>query len=212
MLATMNGMEHSGADALLRRLSQAQLRLGEKAVDDVLNGNLGQDGSSDAQGRLWFAVNQCSLGAVLVAASAKGVAAILLGDDSEALTRDLQNRFSTSRLTQSDPGLEALLARVVALLEAPHLGHNLPLDVRGTAFQRKVWQALREIPPGATATYGDIATRLGAPAAVRAVAGACAANSLAVAIPCHRVVRQDGALSGYRWGAECKRALLAREA
>ena len=212
MLAMTSGAEHAGADALLRRPPQAQLRPGEKAVGDVLNGNPGQDRSSDARGRLWFAVSQCSLGAVLVAGSARGVAAILLGDDPDGLTGDLQNRFPTSRLTRGDEVSEALLAPVVALIEAPQRGHHLPLDVRGTAFQRRVWQALREIPSGATATYSDIATRIGAPAAVRAVAGACAANALAVAIPCHRVVRQGGALSGYRWGAERKRALLAREA
>lgn len=212
MLAMTSGVEHAGADALPRRTRQAHLWSSEKAAGALLNGNPGQDRSGDAQGRLWFAVSQCSLGAVLVAASARGVAAILLGDDPEVLTRDLQARFPKAQLTQGDAGLEALVVRVLELVEAPQRAHDLPLDVRGTAFQRRVWQALREILPGATATYSDIATRIGAPAAVRAVAGACAANSLAVAIPCHRVTRQDGALSGYRWGAERKRALLAREA
>ncbi len=101
---------------------------------------------------------------------------------------------------------------MVGLVEAPASGPDLPLDIRGTAFQRRVWQALREVPAGSTASYAAIAARVGAPGAVRAVAGACAANPLAVAIPCHRVVRQDGALSGYRWGVERKRALLDREA
>jgi AraC family transcriptional regulator, regulatory protein of adaptative response / methylated-DNA-[protein]-cysteine methyltransferase len=168
--------------------------------------------SGGAQEELRFAVGQCSLGAILVASSAKGVAAILIGDDPDALTRDLQDQFPKAHLIGGDAGFEALVARVVGFVEAPHIGLDLPLDVRGTAFQQRVWQALRDIPPGTTATYTDIAVRIGAPSAVRAVAGACAANALAVAIPCHRVIRHDGALSGYRWGVERKRDLLAREA
>lgn len=159
-----------------------------------------------------FAVGQSSLGAILVARSGKGVCAILLGDDPDTLVRDLQDRFPKARLIGADAEFEALVAQVVGLVEAPGLGVDLPLDVRGTAFQQRVWQALREIPAGATATYKDIARAIGAPKAVRAVAGACAANPLAVAIPCHRVVRNDGALSGYRWGVERKRTLLDREA
>ena len=147
-----------------------------------------------------------------MASSAKGVAAILLGDDPNALARDLQDQFPNATLIGGDAAFEALVARVVGFVEAPHLGLDLPLDVRGTAFQQRVWQALRDIPCGDTATYTDIAARIGAPKAVRAVAGACAANTLAVAIPCHRVIRHDGALSGYRWGVERKRGLLAREA
>ena len=161
---------------------------------------------------LSFAVGQCSLGAILVASSAKGVAAILLGDDPEALLRDLQDRFPKAQLVGGDPAYERLVARVVGLVEAPARGLDLPLDVRGTAFQQRVWQALREIPPGQTATYAGIAEKIGAPRAVRAVAGACAANAIAVAIPCHRVVRNDGQLSGYRWGIARKRALISREA
>lgn len=161
---------------------------------------------------LRFAVGQCTLGAILVASSDKGVAAILIGDDPDALARDLQDRFPRADLVGGDPAYETLVARVVGLVEAPRLGLELPLDVRGTAFQQRVWQALREIPAGATATYADIAARIGAPASVRAVAAACGANALAVAIPCHRVVRTDGALSGYRWGVERKRALIEREA
>src|SRR5512143_3435843 len=159
-----------------------------------------------------FAVGLCSLGSILVAASGRGVCAILLGDDPDALARDLQDRFPRARLIGGDAQFEGLVARVVGFVEAPGIGLDLPLDVRGTAFQQRVWQALRAIPPGETASYSEIATRIGAPGSVRAVAGACAANSLAVAIPCHRVVRNDGGLSGYRWGVERKRALLDREA
>lgn len=158
-----------------------------------------------------FAVGDSSLGAILVASSAKGVAAILIGDDPDDLARDLQDRFPKARLIGGDAEYEALVAKVVGLVEAPGLGLDLPLDVRGTAFQQRVWQALREIPAGETASYTDIALRIGLPKAVRAVAGACAANNIALAIPCHRVVRNDGALSGYAWGVERKRAFLERE-
>ncbi len=159
-----------------------------------------------------FAIGECSLGAILVAQSGRGVCAILLGDDPDALARDLQDRFPKANLIGGDRAFEQLVATVVGFVEAPALGLDLPLDVRGTAFQQRVWQALREIPTGVTVSYSDIAQRIGSPNAVRAVAGACAANMLAVAIPCHRVVRNDGGLSGYRWGVERKRALLAREA
>ncbi|HJS84406.1 MAG TPA: bifunctional DNA-binding transcriptional regulator/O6-methylguanine-DNA methyltransferase Ada [Acetobacteraceae bacterium] len=158
-----------------------------------------------------FAVGECSLGSILVARSSKGVCAILLGDDPDALLRELQDRFPRARLIGGDTSFESMVAQVVGFVEAPGLGLGLPLDVRGTAFQQRVWQALREIPPGSTASYHEIAKRIGQPKAARAVAAACAANRLAVAIPCHRVVRRDGALSGYRWGVERKRALLARE-
>ena len=159
-----------------------------------------------------FAVGECSLGPILVAASGKGICAILLGDDAEALTRDLQDRFPNANLIGGDAEFERWMAQVVGFVEAPGLGLDLPLDIRGTAFQRRVWQALSEVPAGSTASYAEIAKKLGAPKAVRAVAQACAANALAVAIPCHRVVRTDGALSGYRWGVERKRTLLKREA
>jgi AraC family transcriptional regulator, regulatory protein of adaptative response / methylated-DNA-[protein]-cysteine methyltransferase len=159
-----------------------------------------------------FAVGQTSLGAILVASTRKGVAAILLGDDPEELLRNLQDRFPKAHLVGADGDYEALVARVVGFVEAPRIGLTLPLDVRGTAFQERVWKALQEIPAGATVTYAEIAGRIGAPRAVRAVAGACAANKLAVAIPCHRVVRKDGALSGYAWGVERKRILIDREA
>jgi len=159
-----------------------------------------------------FAVGKCSLGAILVAATGKGVCAIALGDDPDALLRDLQDRFPKAQLVGGDVDFEKLVARVVGFVEAPMLGLDLPLDVRGTAFQQRVWQALREIPVGATVSYAQVADRIAAPGSVRAVAQACAANTIAVAIPCHRVIRNDGALSGYRWGVERKRALLDREA
>ena len=158
-----------------------------------------------------FAVGECWLGSILVAATDKGVCAILLGDNPDALVRDLQDRFPKARLIGGDASFEALVAKVVGFLEAPGSGGDLPLDVRGTAFQQRVWKALREIPAGSTATYAEIAQRIGQPKSVRAVAQACGANPVAVAIPCHRVVRTDGGLSGYRWGVERKRALLARE-
>ena len=159
-----------------------------------------------------FAVGECSLGSILVASSEWGVCAIFLGDDPDALVRELQDRFPRATLIGGDAEFERLVARVVGFVEAPAVGLDLPLDVRGTVFQHRVWQALREIPAGSTATYTDIADRIGAPRSVRAVAQACAANPVAVAIPCHRVIRNDGALSGYRWGVERKRALLQREA
>ncbi|KAF0811713.1 Bifunctional transcriptional activator/DNA repair enzyme Ada [Andreprevotia sp. IGB-42] len=165
-----------------------------------------QAGGANAEIR--FAIGQCTLGAILVAQSQRGICAILLGDDPDTLARDLQDRFPQAMLIGDDPAFAQLVAQVVGFVEAPAKGLDLPLDVRGTAFQQRVWQALRDIPAGETASYAEIANRIGAPKAVRAVAGACAANALAVAIPCHRVVRSDGAISGYRWGVERKRALL----
>jgi AraC family transcriptional regulator of adaptative response/methylated-DNA-[protein]-cysteine methyltransferase len=158
-----------------------------------------------------FAIGQSSLGAILVASSAKGVVAILIDDDPNKLARDLQDRFPKARLVGGDQDYEKLVAQVVGLVEAPAIGLNLPLDVRGTAFQQRVWQALQEIPVGKTTSYSDIAAQIGLPNAARAVAGACAANNIAVAIPCHRVVRSDGSLSGYAWGVERKKRLLDAE-
>ena len=149
---------------------------------------------------------------MVAAATARGVCAILLGDDPDALVHELEDRFPRAELVAGEPPFEALVARVVGLIEARECGPELPLDIRGTTFQRQVWHALREVPAGATATYREIADRVGSPRAARAVASACASNPLAVAIPCHRVVRTDGGLGGYRWGLERKRALLAREA
>jgi AraC family transcriptional regulator of adaptative response/methylated-DNA-[protein]-cysteine methyltransferase len=161
--------------------------------------------------RIRFAVGQSSLGAILVAATGRGICAIFLGDDPDVLIRDLQDRFPQADLIGGDREFEGWVAQVVGFVETPRLGLNLPLDIRGTAFQQRVWRALQDIPPGATASYADIARLIGAPKSVRAVAGACAANPVAVAIPCHRVLRSDGAISGYRWGVERKRALLERE-
>jgi AraC family transcriptional regulator of adaptative response/methylated-DNA-[protein]-cysteine methyltransferase len=167
-------------------------------------------GGSDTN--MFFAVGECSLGSILVATSKKGVCAILLGSDPAQLLRDLQDQFPKANLIGSEKRYEALVAKVVGLVEQQGLGLDLPLDIRGTVFQQRVWKALREIPAGGTASYAMIARKIGLPKAVRAVAQACAANSLAVAIPCHRVVRANGSLSGYRWGVERKRTLLDREA
>jgi AraC family transcriptional regulator of adaptative response/methylated-DNA-[protein]-cysteine methyltransferase len=164
-----------------------------------------------ANAEIRFAVGECSLGSILVAMSAKGVCAMLMGDDPDALARDLQDRFPRATLVGGDKKFEKIVATVIGFVEAPALGLELPLDIRGTTFQQRVWQALRRIPAGSTASYGDIARRIGSPGAARAVACACAANVLAVAIPCHRVVRNDGALSSYRWGVERKLSLLRRE-
>jgi AraC family transcriptional regulator of adaptative response/methylated-DNA-[protein]-cysteine methyltransferase len=158
-----------------------------------------------------FAIGECELGSLLVATSLRGVCAILLGDDPEVLIRNLQDTFPRANLIGGDEHFEQLVAQVVGFIEDPAIGLNLPLDIRGTAFQQRVWQALRQIPAGSTVSYTEIAKRIGAPKAVRAVAQACGANSLAVAIPCHRVVKNDGSLSGYRWGVERKRALLQKE-
>ncbi|HWL57033.1 MAG TPA: bifunctional DNA-binding transcriptional regulator/O6-methylguanine-DNA methyltransferase Ada [Paracoccus sp. (in: a-proteobacteria)] len=165
-----------------------------------------------AEAEIRFALAQCSLGAILVASTEKGLCAISLGDEPEPLLIELQNRFPQARLIGGDAAFEALVARVVAFVEAPGTGLDLPLDIRGTAFQQRVWQALRDIRAGETVSYAELAARIGDPKAVRAVAGACAANTLAVAIPCHRVVRSDGAISGYRWGVARKREILDREA
>jgi AraC family transcriptional regulator, regulatory protein of adaptative response / methylated-DNA-[protein]-cysteine methyltransferase len=158
-----------------------------------------------------FAIGECSLGSILVAATDKGVCAILMGSDPDALVRQLQDRFAKAEFIGGDAKFEALVAKVIGFVEQPRLGLDLPLDVRGTAFQQRVWRALRQIGAGETASYGEIAARIGSPKSIRAVAQACAANLIAVAIPCHRVIRTDGRLSGYRWGVQRKRALLERE-
>jgi AraC family transcriptional regulator of adaptative response/methylated-DNA-[protein]-cysteine methyltransferase len=193
----------AGYNASSRFYEQAQALLGMKPVAY-------RDGGRDAEIR--FAVGECTLGSILVAATATGVCAIQFGDDPETLVRDLEERFPKARLIGADRAFEALVAQVVGQVEQPRRGLDLPLDVRGTAFQQQVWQALRAIPAGRTASYAEIAARIGSPWAVRAVARACAANPVAVAIPCHRVVRTDGAAGGYRWGVERKRELLRREA
>ena len=161
---------------------------------------------------LLFTTGECSLGSLLIARSECGVRAILLGDDPGSLVRELAQRYPDADLVRADEAIADLVPQVVELMESPGKGPELLLDVRGTTFQQRVWQALREIPVGSTATYGEIATRIGSPRAFRAVARACAANPIAVATPCHRVVRSDGGLSGYRWGVGRKRVLLQREA
>jgi AraC family transcriptional regulator of adaptative response/methylated-DNA-[protein]-cysteine methyltransferase len=159
-----------------------------------------------------FAVAACTLGALLVAATPLGLCAILLGDDPDALVRDLEDRFPRADLSPGDAAFDGWVAMVVGFVEAPGRGLDLPLDIGGTVFQQRVWAALRAVPVGTTTTYAEIARAIGAPTSMRAVAQACGANRLAVAIPCHRVVRSDGSLSGYRWGVARKRLLLDREA
>ena len=193
----------AGFNSNSRFYETAEARLGMRPRDY-------RDGGRNAEIR--FAVGQCSLGAILVAQSQRGICAILLGDGPDRLVRELEDRFPKARLLGGDDGFEQLIAQVVGFIEAPALGLHLPLDVRGTAFQERVWQALCEIPPGTTVSYAEIAQRIGSPRAVRAVAQACGANPIAVAIPCHRVVRRDGDISGYRWGVARKRELLQREA
>lgn len=181
-------------------------------TDAALGMTPSQYRAGGANTEIRFAIGQSTLGALLVAASPCGVCAISLGDDADALARELQDRFPHAKLVGDDPDFAALVAQVAGFVESPAQGLDLPLDLRGTAFQLRVWHALREIPAGSRLSYSELARRLGLPRAVRAVAGACAANTLAVAVPCHRVVHNDGGLAGYRWGVERKQALLEREA
>ena len=192
----------AGFNAASRFYDSAETLLGMKPAQY-------RDGG--VQARIAFAIAACSLGALLVARSQRGLCAIALGDDPDVLLRELQDRFPRAELVGGDAAFEQLVAQVVGFVEAPRLGLDLPLDIRGTAFQQRVWDALRKVPAGETVSYAGIAARIGSPKAVRAVAQACAANVLAVAIPCHRVVRSDGGVSGYRWGVARKQALLARE-
>lgn len=196
-------------DAIYAAGFQSSGRFYETA-NEVL-GMTAKDYRGGGDGEMRFAIGACSLGSVLVAASAKGVTAIFIGDDPAALIGDLEKRFPKATLISGDRGFEKTVAQVVGLIEAPGADVDLPLDMRGTAFQHRVWEALCKIPSGTTVTYAEIAERLGMPKAVRAVASACAANKIAIAIPCHRVVRNGGALAGYRWGVEIKRELLRRE-
>jgi AraC family transcriptional regulator of adaptative response/methylated-DNA-[protein]-cysteine methyltransferase len=181
-------------------------------TNDVLGMTPSQFRAGGADTDIYFAIGECSLGSILVAQSKKGVCSILIGDDPAQLVRDLEKQFPKANLIGNESGYEELVARVVGLVEAPGVGLELPLDIRGTVFQQRVWKALQQIRPGSTATYSEIAEKIGMPKAARAVAQACATNVLAVAIPCHRVIRNDGSLSGYRWGVERKRTLLEREA
>ena len=208
---TQLGEARTITDAIYGAGYNANSRFYER-VDDLLGMRPREYREGGANASIRFAIAQSSLGAILVARSERGICAIMLGDDPDQLARDLQDQFPRAELIGADAAFEQLVALVVGFVESPQLGLALPLDVRGTAFQQRVWQALREIPVGCTASYAEIAKRIGQPAAVRAVARACATNPLAIAIPCHRVVRSDGALSGYRWGVERKRDLLAREA
>jgi AraC family transcriptional regulator of adaptative response/methylated-DNA-[protein]-cysteine methyltransferase len=182
-----------------------------EAADGMLGMKPSEYRAGGANATIRFAVGECSLGSILVAQSERGVCAILLGDEPETLVRDLEDRFPRADLVGGDAEFERLVAKVVGFVEAPSVGLDLPLDVRGTAFQQRVWRALKHVPAGKTVSYADVAKAIGAPKSVRAVAQACAANPIAVAIPCHRVVKADGGLSGYRWGVERKRALLKRE-
>lgn len=201
---------NSVTDALYDAGFNSNSRFYESA-DNLLGMKPGDYRAGGLNADIRFAVGQCSLGAILVAQSNRGVCAILLGDNPDALVHDLQDKFPRANLIGADHDFEQLIAKVVGFIEAPAIGLDLPLDLRGTAFQQRVWMALQEIPAGSTASYAEIAQRIGAPKSFRAVAQACGANSLAVAIPCHRVVRSDGNLSGYRWGVERKRQLLERE-
>lgn len=205
----------AGGERITRAIMDAGYNTNSRFYEKVSE-KLGMRPSQLRQGgagtRVWFAVGTCTLGAVLVAATANGVCAILVGDGPDELLRDLRATFPRAGLVSAEPSFESVVAQVIALVDNPTQKLDLPLDIMGTAFQVRVWQALRGIPPGTTASYAEIARRVGQPRAVRAVAQACASNRLAVAIPCHRVVRADGALSGYRWGIERKRRLLEREA
>lgn len=192
----------AGYNASSRFYAQADRRLG-------MSPTAYRKGGTGAEIR--FAVAQCSLGALMVAATEKGICAIMLGDEPDPLLRALQDRFPKATLIGADPGFESVVAQVVGLVEQPHRTFDLPLDIGGTAFQQRVWEALRKIPLGRTASYAEIARAVGKPAAVRAVARACGANLIAVAVPCHRVIGSNGALTGYRWGIERKRTLLLRE-
>ncbi|GKS86914.1 bifunctional DNA-binding transcriptional regulator/O6-methylguanine-DNA methyltransferase Ada [Acidovorax sp. SUPP1855] len=207
-----DGLPHAGTvtEALYAAGYGSQGRFYEEA-GRVLGMAPSRYRTGGAQVRIRFAVGQCSLGAVLAAASERGLCALLLGDDPDVLVRDLQDRFPRAELLGADAAFEQWMAQVIGFVDVPRRGLALPLDVQGTVFQQRVWTALQTIAPGETASYAQIAERIGAPRAVRAVAQACGANALAVAIPCHRVVRTDGALSGYRWGVERKRALLDKE-
>lgn len=193
----------AGYNASSRFYEESNRRLGMRPTQY-------RDGGRDA--RIKFAVGECTLGSVLIAATDRGVCAIDFGDDPELLVQSLQDRFPKAELIGDDPEFQNVVAAVIRHVENPTESLDLPLDIRGTAFQQKVWNTLRTIPAGTTASYADIAREIGQPNAVRAVAGACSANTLAVAIPCHRVVRTDGSLSGYRWGVERKQELLSREA
>lgn len=197
-----DAMQESGMESSSQLYTQGKQMLG------MLPGQYRSGGTGVT---IRFAIAECSLGSLLVAETAQGICAISLGDDPEPLLHEFQARFAHADLLPPDQAFDDKVARVIALIEDPRRNLSLPLDIRGTAFQQRVWQALQQIPPGTTLSYQELAEKIGQPGAARAVASACAANTLAVAIPCHRIVRRDGSLSGYRWGVERKRALLERE-
>jgi len=192
----------AGYNSSGRYYEQAKQILGMKAKD-YQRGGKGET--------IRFAIGECELGAILVAMTEQGICAISLGDDPEPLCRELQDSFPNAQLIGDDAEFDAHVAKVIGFIENPQLGLDLPLDIRGTAFQQRVWQALLKVPPGNTASYSELAEMMGSPKAVRAVASACAANKIAIAVPCHRIIRTDGSLSNYRWGVERKSNLLERE-
>lgn len=198
-----SAMFDAGYNASSRLYEESNSRLGMRPRQY-------RDGGRDT--RIRFAIAECALGPVLVAATDLGVCAIDFGDDADVLLRQLQDRFPHAELVGADAEFESLVASVIGYVEAPRGNLELPLDIRGTAFQEKVWSALRSIPAGTTVSYADVARAIGRPGSARAVGQACRANRIAVAIPCHRVVRKDGDASGYRWGVDRKRELLRREA
>lgn len=231
MFRAITGLTPKGyADAQRARKVRAALAEGTSVTEALYDAGFGSSGrfyatANDALGmrpsayrnggtaaEIRFGIGQSSLGRVLAAASERGICSIMLGDDDAELIRDLERRFPNARTIAADGDFAETVAQVVAVVEEPAGGLALPLDIRGTAFQRRVWQALQSIPAGETRSYGELAAAVGDPKAARAVAAACAANKIAVAVPCHRVVHRDGSLSGYRWGVERKRRLLAKEA
>jgi len=194
----------AGYGASSRFYENAESRLGMKPADYRMKGR---------GAHIRYAVGRSWLGPVIVAATEKGICAVLFADNDDALVADLGARFEQAVLEPAEPGsdFDQWLVKTLACIEKPEHGHALPLDVKGTVFQEKVWRALRDIPAGETASYSDIARAIGRPKSVRAVAGACGANPTAVLVPCHRVVRGDGNISGYRWGVDRKEKLLEKE-
>jgi AraC family transcriptional regulator of adaptative response/methylated-DNA-[protein]-cysteine methyltransferase len=192
----------AGYESAARFYAQAPGALG-MSPGDYKAGGRGQT--------IWYALTESVVGRVLIAGTAQGVCAIFFGEADESLETELRARFPNAHLVAAGGELRECVAETVAFIELPKGAFRLPLDVQGTAFQRKVWEALREIPFGETGTYTEIARRIGSPSATRAVANACGANPAAVAVPCHRVLRSDGGLGGYRWGVDRKRQLLKRE-
>lgn len=182
------------------------------ATDDALGMTPTHFRKGGIDTQIQFAIAECSLGSVLVARSPKGICTITFGDDPEILLNNLQDQFPKAELIGCDADFEQIVAKVIGLIERPNTPFDLPLDIRGTTFQQRVWQMLLTIPAGTTVSYTQLAEMIGSPKSVRAVANACGQNVIAVAIPCHRVVKLDGDISGYRWGIDRKRALLAREA